>query len=144
MIVAAILRQKGSNAVETIAPTKCLADAAAILSAHRIGALICSSDGKTVEGMISERDIIRVLGKEGPGCLNQSVADVMTKTVKTCSIDETSEELLKRMTEGRFRHLPVVTDGKLVGLISIGDAVKARIDDLEHEATALADMIKGH
>ncbi|MFT4794196.1 MAG: CBS domain-containing protein [Paracoccaceae bacterium] len=144
MIVAAILRQKGSAAVETIAPSKCLADAAAILSAYRIGALICSSDGKTVEGMISERDIIRVLGKEGPGCLNQSIANVMTKDVKTCTIDETSEDLLKRMTAGRFRHLPVVTDGVLVGLISIGDAVKARIDDLEHEANALADMIKGY
>jgi CBS domain-containing protein len=144
MIVAAILRLKGSAAVETISPSKCLSDAAAILSKHRIGALICSSDGKTVEGMISERDIIRVLGKEGPECLKQTIDGVMTKEVKTCTVDETSEDLLKRMTAGRFRHLPVVTDGKLVGLISIGDAVKARIDDLEHETTALADMIKGY
>jgi CBS domain-containing protein len=113
MIVAAILRQKGSNLVETIVPTACIADAAAVLSSRRIGALICSVDGKTIAGMISERDIIRVLGKEGPACLSRPVSEIMTADVKTCSVDDTTESLLQR-------------------------------DDLEHETSALAGMIKGY
>jgi CBS domain-containing protein len=143
MIVAAILRQKGSSVVETVAPTASIAEAAAVLSSRRIGALICSADGTHIDGVISERDIIRVLGKDGPECLARPVGDIMTREVQTCTLEDTSEALLQRMTIGRFRHLPVVNGTEIIGLISIGDAVKARIDDLEHETSALSNMIKG-
>lgn len=144
MNVSEILRRKKIQTIETVSPSARISDAAATLSARRIGALICSADGATVDGMISERDIIRVLGSDGPACLDRPVAAVMTQTVQTCAPDATVESVLGRMSEGRFRHMPVVSDGKLLGLISIGDLVQARIDDLEHETEALADMIKGY
>ncbi|MGG7566335.1 CBS domain-containing protein [Rhodovulum sp. DZ06] len=144
MTVAEILRRKQIKNVETVSPSACIADAAATLSKMRIGALICSEDGKSVSGMISERDIIRVLGADGPGCLDRKISAIMTSKVQTCAPDATVESVLGRMSEGRFRHMPVVSDGTLVGLVSIGDLVQARIDDLEHETTALADMIKGY
>lgn len=144
MNVAAILRHKPVQTVETISPSAQLSDAAAVLSAKRYGALVCSTDGETVEGMISERDIVRVLGVDGPSCMDRSIASVMTKTVKTCAPEDTVEDVLHRMSNGRFRHMPVVVEGKMVGLVSLGDIVKERIDMLEHEASALTEMIKGY
>lgn len=144
MNVSEILRRKQIQTIETVSPSACIADAAATLSSKRIGALICSGDGKTVDGMISERDIIRVLGADGPGCLERPISAIMTSTVQTCGPDATVESVLGRMSEGRFRHMPVVSGDALVGMVSIGDLVQARIDDLEHETTALADMIKGY
>lgn len=143
MIVAQILKLKGSNAVETVRPDARLADAAATLSRRRIGALIVSADGKSVAGVLSERDIVRVLGDEGPTCLERPVDSVMTADVSTCVPDDPAESVLERMTAGRFRHMPVMVNGALAGVISIGDVVKARIDEIEHENEALADMIKG-
>jgi len=144
MTVARILRQKGSSDVASIAPSRRVADAAAMLSEKRIGALIVSGDGRTVEGILSERDVVRWLGREGAACLTRVVADVMTAKVMTCTPADDVQEIMGRMTEGRFRHMPVLEDGELVGVISIGDVVKYRMGQLEHETEALADMIKGY
>ncbi len=144
MNVAQILKLKGSTKVETITGRESLANAARMLSEKRIGALIVSDGKDGVGGIISERDIIRVLGVEGVGCMDKPVSAVMTKEVKSCKPTEPTVQVLSRMTEGRFRHMPVIHDGKLVGVVSIGDAVKARISEIEHENEALADMIKGY
>lgn len=143
MTVAQILRQKGSTEVETIAPSSTLSEAAERLSSRRIGALIVSSDGKGVEGIVSERDLVAWLGREGPGCLSRPVADVMTSKVVGCAPSDDVRNIMERMTGGRFRHMPVMEDGRLAGLISIGDVVKFRMNELEHETEALAEMIKG-
>ncbi len=144
MIVSQILSLKGSNAVETVKGEASVAEAAGMLSSRRIGALIVSPDGKKVGGVISERDIIRVLGTEGIACLDRAVSTIMTSTVSTCAPEDTAESVLERMTDGRFRHMPVMENGALAGVISIGDVVKARISEIEKENEALADMIKGY
>jgi CBS domain-containing protein len=144
MTVARILRQKGSADVETISSAAAVSEAAATLSARRIGALIVSDDGRTAAGIVSERDLVRWLGREGAACLNRPVADVMTSKVMTCTPADDVREIMERMTSGRFRHMPVMEDGRLSGVISIGDVVKYRMSELEHETEALADMIKGH
>lgn len=143
MTVARILRQKGSTAVETIGPAATVSEAAGILSSRRIGALIVTDDGRKVAGILSERDVVRWLGREGASCLNRPVADVMTAKVVTCAPADQVADIMERMTSGRFRHLPVMEDGRLAGVISIGDVVKYRMSELEHETEALADMIKG-
>ncbi|SET03268.1 CBS domain-containing protein [Oceanicella actignis] len=143
MIVLQILKSKGSSKVETIRPDAPLSEAAARLSARRIGALIVSRDGQAVEGVISERDIVRVLGTEGAACLDRPVEAVMTRKVSSCAPSDKAVSVLARMTEGRFRHMPVLEDGKLAGVISIGDVVKARIEEVERENAAMADMISG-
>lgn len=144
MTVARILRLKGSADVATITAAETVADAAAALSSKRIGALVVSSDGKTVNGIISERDVVRWLGREGASCLTRPVADVMTAKVVTCGPDDDVAEIMRHMTSGRFRHIPVIDNGRLAGVISIGDVVKYRMDALQHEAEALTDMIKGY
>lgn len=144
MIVAQILKLKGSSDVETITGAETLADAARMLSEKRIGALIVSDGADGVGGIISERDIIRILGVEGISCMTKAVSTAMTRTVQTCEPSEEAVKVLERMTEGRFRHMPVISDGALTGVISIGDVVKARIQEVEHENEALADMIKGY
>jgi CBS domain-containing protein len=144
MNVAQILKLKGSTKVETVTGNETLADAARMLSEKRIGALIVGDGKGGVGGIISERDIIRTLGVEGIGCMTSPVSSAMTSKVQHCEPTEATETVLARMTEGRFRHMPVLHDGKLVGVISIGDAVKARISEIEHENEALADMIKGY
>ncbi|MDF2232232.1 CBS domain-containing protein [Albimonas sp. CAU 1670] len=144
MTVARILRQKGSSDVATIAPTRSVAEAAALLSEKRIGALVVSGDGSSVEGILSERDVVRWLGREGADCLRRVVADVMTAKVMSCTPADEVQEIMSRMTEGRFRHMPVLEDGRLAGVVSIGDVVKYRMSQLEHETEALADMIKGY
>ena len=144
MTVARILRQKGSVEVATIEPGRTVAEAARVLSEKRIGALIVSADGKAVEGILSERDVVRWLGREGAACLDRRVRDVMTAKVMSCAPADDVQAIMGRMTEGRFRHMPVMQDGKLAGVISIGDVVKYRMGQLEHETEALADMIKGY
>ena len=143
MNVAQILRHKGSSEVATITSAETVADAAAALAARRIGALVVSDDGAGVVGIISERDIVRWLGREGATSLRRPVADVMTTRVETCAPSDECAEIMSRMTRGRFRHLPVMEGGKLAGVISIGDVVKLRMSELETETAALADMIKG-
>lgn len=144
MNASQILGAKASSAVECIAPEASVADAAAQLSAKRIGVLVVSHDGSTIDGMLSERDIVRELGTRGAGCMGDKVADLMTREIVTCAGDEMTDRVLAKMTEGRFRHMPVVEAGKMVGLISIGDVVKARLSELSMERDALEGMIMGH
>jgi CBS domain-containing protein len=143
MTVAAILKQKGSDAVLTITAEATLADCVAHLSQNKVGALIVSTDGNTIAGIISERDIVNAIARKGRGILDEAVGSIMTREVQTCGVDERATELLKRMTTGRFRHLPVVEDGRLRAVISIGDVVKFRVAEIEMEKGALEDMVKG-
>lgn len=143
MIVMHILKLKGSAAVETIAPTAPISAAAATLAEKRYGALVVSTDGSSIAGIISERDIVRALAREAGGCLVMPVSKLMTESVETCAMSDTSNSVLERMSAGRFRHMPVVEDGKMVGLLSIGDVVKARITEIEQENAAMADMLSG-
>ncbi|MFZ0849972.1 MAG: CBS domain-containing protein [Hyphomicrobiaceae bacterium] len=140
MNVAAILRHKG-RAVTTAGPAATLLEIATKLSAKRIGAIVVVDAQGEVAGIISERDIIRALAAHGPECLTSSVAEVMTKQVVTCQETDTLDELMAMMTARRFRHLPVLTDGALVGIISIGDVVKHHVAEVEMEATAMRDYI---
>jgi CBS domain-containing protein len=146
MQVQQILKAKPGTpgSVETIRPGTSVADAARLMSERRIGAVVVSPDGATVAGILSERDIVRELGRRGPGCLSDLVDQLMTTAIVTCGPEDTADQVLSRMTQGRFRHLPVVVDGQMVGLISIGDVVKARLDELAMEKEALTGMIMGY
>ena len=143
MLVSQILKSKGSEGVVTVQPGLSVSQAAEVLSQKKIGALVISKDGKTLGGIVSERDIVREVGRRGPDCLNDSVASIMTAEVVTCHLAEQTDAVLQKMTDGRFRHIPVVEGGQLVGLISIGDVVKARLTELAMEKDALEGMIKG-
>ena len=143
MNVAAILRQKG-RAVTTVAPGITLLEVADKLAAKRIGAIVVVGARGEVAGIISERDIIRVLAEQGPACFAKPVEESMTRQVVTCRETDTLDELMAMMTARRFRHLPVITDGALVGIISIGDVVKARLSELSMERDALEGMVKGY
>jgi CBS domain-containing protein len=143
MTVAKILKSKGSDEVVTVKPGSTVAEAARILSDKRIGSVVVSPDGRVALGILSERDIVREIGKRGPGCLNESVDQMMTTKLVTCTREERAEEVLTTMTSGRFRHMPVVEGGKMVGLITIGDVVKYRLNELAMEKDALEGMIMG-
>ena len=144
MNVQSILGGKGS-AVETIAQTATLADAVRQLGERRIGALVVSGDGQAIEGILSERDVVRATAAAGEAALQHHVGSVMSTDVVTCSCGDGVDQLMSLMTERRIRHLPVVDDhGHLAGIISIGDVVKARLLQLEHENEALSQYISGH
>ena len=143
MNVQSILGSKG-NAVETIAQTSTLFDAARQLGERKIGALVVSGDGRAIEGIVSERDIVRATSNGGADALGHPVGSVMSTDVVTCSCGDGVDQLMSLMTDRRIRHLPVVDDaGQLVGIISIGDVVKARLAELEHENQALTQYISG-
>lgn len=144
MLVRQILSSKPDMPVLTISPDASISDAAAILAEKRIGALIVSSDGNSVDGILSERDIVREIGERGSGCLVEKVSELMTSSVVGCAPGDTVPSVLEKMTDGRFRHMPVIEDGRMIGVVSIGDAVKARIDEVENENSALTEMIAGH
>ncbi|NNU80759.1 CBS domain-containing protein [Halovulum dunhuangense] len=144
MTVRQILKSKGSNAILTISPDATVAEAAMLLSEKRIGALIVSKDGESLDGMLSERDIVRELGRQGAQVMGALVSSLMTAKVITAAPDDVSVQVLEKMTRGRFRHLPVLEQGRMIGVISIGDVVKHRIDEVEAENTALTEMIVGH
>lgn len=144
MLVQLILKSKAGAAVVTVTPDASVADAARLLSDKGIGTVVVSSDGETAEGILSERDIVRELGKSGSGCLSEPVSTYMTSKLVTCSSQSNVEDVLKQMTEGRFRHMPVVEDGKMVGLVSLGDVVKAQLAEIAMEKNALEGMIMGH
>jgi len=130
--------------IVTIAPTASLADAAALLAQQRIGAVVVSSDGRRPDGILSERDIVRQLGRNGASVLSQPVSEFMTAQVQTCSPGDDAITVMERMTQGRFRHMPVLNDeGCMVGVISIGDAVSGRLKELAAEKDALTGMIMG-
>ncbi len=140
MNVAAILKNKG-RAVTTAGPDMTLLEIADKLAAKRIGAIVVVGARGEVAGIVSERDIVRVLAEQGPASLKRPVSETMTKHVVTCQETDTLDELMAMMTARRFRHLPVVTDGALVGIISIGDVVKHHVAEVEMEATAMREYI---
>jgi CBS domain-containing protein len=140
MTVRAILSRKGNDVI-TIEPTVSLSAAVQILAEHRIGAVVVAGVDRQVAGILSERDIVRALAQRGPGALQEAVEQVMTRKVVTCSESDTVAELMERMTKGKFRHIPVIERGKLAGLVSIGDVVKHRLEEMEHESNALREYI---
>lgn len=144
MLVQHILAQKTNAVIMTIMPESSVAEAAKLLAEKRIGALIVTRDGKTIDGILSERDIVRELGRRGPASLQDKVSAIMTNAVIGCHPGDTAVSVLEKMTDGRFRHMPVLDQGRMVGVISIGDVVKARIGEVETENSALAEMIAGH
>lgn len=144
MLVSQILGSKSDDRVVTVRPNVSVGSAVEMLSQRRIGALIVSSDGVTPLGILSERDIVRELGKRGPGVLSEQVSALMTAKLVTCTREDVADEVLARMTEGRFRHMPVMSGEHMVGLISIGDVVKARLAELSMERDALEGMIMGN
>ena len=144
MTVAKILQSKGSGDVVTIGSGATVAEAARVLSEKRIGSLVVSDDGEVALGILSERDIVREIGRRGPGCLDETTAEMMTKNVVTTHKEEKADIALAKMTKGRFRHMPVVgEDGKMVGLITLGDVVKYRLEEVKMEKDALEGMIMG-
>jgi CBS domain-containing protein len=143
MQVGDILRQKGT-AVATIQPEATVAEAVGALRQWSVGALVVSADGRTIDGIVSERDIVRALGGPRRTLLDQVVDSIMTTPVSTCGPTDRVEELMALMalmTENRIRHLPVEVDGRLGGIVSIGDVVKSRLTELEHEARALEEYL---
>ncbi len=143
MNVTHILKLKGSSTVETIPPESSVAAAAAKLAEKGFGALVVSISGTDIAGILSERDIVRALAREAGGCLTMPVSKLMTEQVETCAPAETANSVLERMTVGRFRHMPVTVDGEMVGLLSIGDVVKARMTEIEQENAAMVGMLSG-
>ncbi|WP_380052725.1 CBS domain-containing protein [Falsihalocynthiibacter sp. SS001] len=144
MLVQQILKSKADDGVVTLASGATVSEAAALLSSRKIGTIVISNDGKTAEGILSERDIVRELGRRGAGCMTDQIGEVMTTNIVTCALGDPVDDILQQMTDGRFRHIPVVEDGALVGLISIGDVVKAKLSELAMEKDALQGMIMGH
>jgi CBS domain-containing protein len=142
MQVNDILNRKGSK-VATIAPERPVSELVEVLREHDVGALVVSSDGSSIQGIVSERDVIRRLAAGGAGLMEMTVAEVMTTPVRTCSPTDTLDELSHEMTEHRIRHLPCASEGELCGIISIGDVVKARLSALEEETRQLSSYISG-
>jgi CBS domain-containing protein len=141
MTVKTILSIKGSEVI-TIAPTATLEEAIAVLAKNRIGAVVVLGPEQRVIGILSERDIVRALSEHGASALKQPLAQTMTRIVVTCGESDTISEIMERMTRGRFRHLPVIEQERLVGIISIGDVVKERLGEMEHESEQLRDYIQ--
>lgn len=144
MRVSQILKSKSSDAVVTAAPTASITDVAKVLADKRIGTVVISSDGDTALGILSERDIVRGLARSGAGCLSDTVDMHMTVKLVTCTPEDDADTALAAMTKGRFRHMPVLEGDRLVGLITLGDVVKARLAEVSMEKDALEGMIMGH
>lgn len=140
MTVKAILDAKGRDVV-TVEPEMTLADAARLLSEKRIGAVVVTHAGSRIAGILSERDIVRQIGLRGAGALDEAISSAMTAKVKTCQEGHTVNQVMEIMTRGRFRHLPVEREGMLAGIVSIGDVVKQRIEDVEREADEIRQYI---
>jgi CBS domain-containing protein len=143
MNVKTILAAKAMGGdIIAIEPGADLAAAVTLLSKHRIGVVIIRGAGGRLAGILSERDIVRALSEHGPEALSLQVGQVMTRNVATCCEEDNIASIMEQMTAGKFRHMPVLAKGKLVGLISIGDVVKQRVDEIEHESEALRDYIR--
>jgi CBS domain-containing protein len=138
MSIGEILKAKGAG-VETIGSDATVADAVARLRDETIGALVVSSDGKAVDGVFSERDVVAGLADHGNDLLDMKVKDLMTRSVVKCSPEDGVEKVMMEMTEARARHFPVVDGGRLAGIVSIGDIVKSRLDEVELEKNVLRD-----
>lgn len=144
MQVHQILRSRPTSDVITVAPGTSIADAARLLAERRIGAVVVSKDGKVPLGILSERDIVRDLGRRGAVCMGETVDALMTRNLISCTPSDTTDSVLEKMTTGRFRHMPVMEGEVMVGIISIGDVVAARISELAMEKNALEGMIMGN
>lgn len=144
MQVHQILRHKPQAAIITVQPGTSVGDAARLLSERRIGAIIVSEDGERPLGILSERDIVRDVGRRGAACLTDKVDALMTRNIISCAPEDSADSVLAQMTAGRFRHMPVVSGERMVGIISIGDVVAARLSELAMEKDALAGMIMGN
>ena len=144
MLVSQILKTKQQQDVITVPPSMTVSEAARILSDKGIGTVIVSRNGENADGILSERDIVREIGARGAGCMANTVDALMTSKLVTCERDDKADVVLQKMTDGRFRHMPVVEGDKLIGLISLGDVVKARLMELSMEKDALEGMIMGH
>jgi CBS domain-containing protein len=140
MRIEAILRNKGTD-VATVAAETSVADAARMLTTHGVGALVVSPDSRHIAGILSERDIARAVAEHGSAVVDLAVVDLMTVDVQTCTATDTVDQLMATMTEHRIRHLPVLDDGELAGIISIGDVVKWRVGELEQENHTLHEYI---
>ncbi|MEU0571041.1 CBS domain-containing protein [Nonomuraea sp. NPDC005983] len=140
MLIGTILRNKGSN-VTTVPPEASVRELLAKLAEDNIGAVVVSTDGATITGIVSERDVVRRLHDRGAAILDRPVSEIMTSDVRTVGPGDNVEELRKTMTTQRFRHMPVVQDGRLVGIVSIGDVVKSAIEELETEKASLVDYL---
>ncbi|MEP9376037.1 CBS domain-containing protein [Aquabacter sp. CN5-332] len=140
MTVGVLLQRKTGDII-TISPEASLTDALKSLAEHRIGAIVAVGPAGRLEGILSERDLVRILAEKGPDILSSPVSSVMTRAVVTCGVDETIPVIMERMTRGRFRHVPVVDGDKLLGIISIGDVVKHRVEEMERESAELRDYI---
>ena len=142
MKISDLLVAKGDR-VEVVGAADTLAEVVRLLCAHRVGALVVSPDGSHVEGIISERDVVRELAASGESALGSLVGSVMTTPVTTCAPTDDMVSLMAVMTEHRFRHVPVVDEGRMVGIVSIGDVVKFRVDELERERKELLEYVSG-
>lgn len=142
MRIADVLRSKGST-VATVAPGTTVGELLARLAEHNVGALVVVAEGGTVAGIVSERDVVRRLHEHGPVILEHPVADIMTSPVATCTPEDSVDQLSEVMTRRRIRHVPVLVDGKLGGIVSIGDVVKSRMDELELNREQLEAYISG-
>jgi CBS domain-containing protein len=140
MTVGIILAAKGRDVV-TIEPSASLAAAAKLLAEKRIGAVLILGADRRIVGILSERDIVRALGERGTAALEEPVSQTMTRKVSTCTETETVPNIMERMTAGKFRHMPVVDQGQLVGMISIGDVVKHRLHEMERDSAAMREYI---
>lgn len=141
MRISEVLHTKGDNVI-TIEPEAPVRDLVRLLAEHNLGALVVSTDGRTVQGIVSERDVVRTLAS-GPDVLDAPVSDIMTTDVHSCLPNEHVNTLMHLMTEHRIRHVPVVVEGSLAGIISIGDVVKSRIGELEFERDQLSNYVAG-
>ena len=142
MLINSILRSKG-GAVVTVPPQATVTDLLALLSERNIGAVVVSEDGDSIAGIVSERDVVRHLHRNGPSVLGSPVSSIMTGSVRTCGPDANVDDLRRTMTDHRIRHVPVVADGRLAGIVSIGDVVKSAIEELEAERAHLGDYLHG-
>lgn len=141
MKVKDILAAKGGDVIG-IEPAATLETAARLLSKHRIGVVVIRGAGGRLAGILSERDIVRAVAADGAAALQRSVGQVMTRDVVTCGEEDACADIMEQMTSRKFRHLPVVRDNALVGLVSIGDVVKQRVDEIERESEAMRDYIR--
>ncbi|RAY13936.1 histidine kinase [Actinomadura craniellae] len=142
MRISDILRNKG-NTVATVRPDSTVRDLLATLAEHNIGAVVVSPDGAVIAGIASERDVVRRLHERGAGLLDSPVSEIMTVEVRTGGLDDKVDGLRRTMTEHRIRHLPILADGRLAGIVSIGDVVKSAIDELETEREHLVGYLHG-
>ncbi len=137
-----MLAHKGSHEVVTVRPDATVRELVSMLATHNIGALVVSADGASVDGIVSERDVVRRLGQD-EAVLDAPVSEIMSVEVETCEGHHTVNELMALMTARRFRHVPVVADGRLTGIVSIGDVVKSRMSELEFERDQLDSYVHG-